>query len=670
MSASILIGSDTGGTFTDLVRIDSAGAVRTWKTPSTPDDFARGVLHGVEELLAGEAVPSRDCEMVHSTTVATNALLERRGSRVALLTTRGFRDVLAIGRQARAGLYDLAVEKPASLVLDALRLEIDERIGADGEILVPIDPGQVGRVLDRALKGGAESIAVSLLFSFLDPSHERALGEAARERGLPVSLSSAVSGEFREFERTSTTVVNAYVGPVLERYLGELAEGLADRGIERLRVVHSNGGSVSARAAAGRAVHSVLSGPAAGVMGALSAGVEALGENPQLITFDMGGTSTDVSLLRGKPRRLGEHVVGGHPLQIPMVDIHTVGAGGGSIAWLDEGGALRVGPESTGADPGPACYGTGDFPTVTDAHVVLGRIAPSRFLDGRMEIDPDRSCAVMEELGRRMGVDAEGAARAVITVVNAGMERALRVVSVRRGHDPQVMTLLSFGGAGGLHACELAEALGVKTVLVPRDPGVLSALGAARSDVVRGYARTVLRPLDHGVGALEPVFEELGARAESEMADEGFSAGALIVSRSADLRYRGQSYEIEVPYEPEVARLASRFHAAHRQRYGHAAAGEPLEVVTLRLTALGRMALPERPTPKSRSAAQQRSAPKARFRGNERGEFALIGRDALDEGEGPRGPALIVEPYATTFVPAGWRTRVDGFGHLRIERLE
>ncbi|MGH7572832.1 MAG: hydantoinase/oxoprolinase family protein, partial [Gemmatimonadota bacterium] len=512
---------------------------------------------------------------------------------------------------------------------------------------------------------GAESIAVSLLFSFLRPAHERAVGEAARRRGLPVSLSSDVSAEFREYERTSTTVINAYVGPVLERYLERLAAGLGERGVSRLRVVHSNGGSVSCGAAAGRAVHSVLSGPAAGVMGALSAATEALGNDSRIVTFDMGGTSTDVAFVQGAPERLSESVVGGHPLQIPMIDVHTVGAGGGSIAWIDEGGALRVGPGSAGADPGPACYGRGDLPTVTDAHVVLGRIAPSRFLGGRMPIVPARSLAVMEELGARMGVDAEAAARAVIAVVDSGMERALRVVSVRRGHDPRDTTLVAFGGAGGLHACDLADALGMSAVLVPKDPGVLSALGAARSEVVHEHGRTVLRRLEDGIEDLETVFDELRARAVAEMADEGLGAEGLVVSRSADLRYRGQSHELEVEFEPDRARLAARFHAAHRRRYGHAAEGEPVEVVTVRLRAVGRVALPGPRCPSPGAGGGTDARAPDRTEGP-----AVVDRDGLGEGSASNGPVLIVEPFATTLVPAGWRARALVHGHLLIERTE
>ncbi|MGH7544045.1 MAG: hydantoinase/oxoprolinase family protein, partial [Gemmatimonadota bacterium] len=568
MPPGLLIGSDTGGTFTDFVRLDETG-LRTWKVPSTPNDFARGVLDGVKRLLADPASRPAGVELVHSTTVATNALLERKGARVALLTTRGFRDVLAIGRQARHDLYDLHVVAPPPLVPDRLRLEVDERVSAEGKVLRALDPARLERALDQAEAEGAESIAACLLFSFMDPGHERAIGEAVRRRGLPVSLSSVVSGELREYERTCTTVVDAYVGPGLARYLSRLAGGLREWGVDRLRVVHSNGGSVGWTATAGRSVHSVLSGPAAGVTGALAAAREALGDGPRIVTFDMGGTSTDVSLVDGAPRRLGEAVVGGVPLQVPMIDVHTIGAGGGSIAWIDPGGALRVGPESTGADPGPACYGDEDTPTVTDAHVVLGRLPPDRFLGGRMTLQPDRSWAALEALGRRMGVDARTAAEAVIEVVEAGMERALRVVSVRRGHDPADFTLVSFGGAGGLHACRLAEALGMRSVLVPREPGVLSALGAATSEVRREVARSVVCEVDAGMTGLAAAFDELHARAAREMAEDGVSSADLVVTRSADLRYRGQTHALEVEYDPDPGRLSARFHAAHRHRFGH-----------------------------------------------------------------------------------------------------
>jgi N-methylhydantoinase A len=661
MPPRLLIGSDTGGTFTDFVRLDETG-LRTWKVASTPDDFARGVLDGVERLLGEPASRPAAVELVHSTTVATNALLERKGARVALLTTRGFRDVLAIGRQARPDLYDLHVVAPTPLVPERRRLEVDERVSAEGEVLRALGPADLERTLDRAEAEGAESIAACLLFSFLDPGHERALGEAARRRGFPVSLSSEVSGELREYERTCTTVVDAYVGPGLDRYLRRLAEGVRRAGIDRLRIVHSNGGSVGWSATAGRAVHSVLSGPAAGVAGALAAAREVLGDRPRIVSFDMGGTSTDVSLVDGEPGRQREAVVGGVPLQVPMIDVHTIGAGGGSIAWIDPGGALRVGPESAGADPGPACYGWGDLPTVTDAHVVLGRLPSDRFLGGRMTLQPDRSWAALEALGGRMGVGARTAAEAVVEVVEAGMERALRVVSVRRGHDPGDFTLVSFGGAGGLHACRLAEALGTRSVLVPREPGVLSALGAAASEVRREVARSVVRDVDAGIGGLEGAFDELCARAVREMAEDGISGADLVIARSADLRYRGQTHALEVEYDPDPGRLSARFHAAHRRRFGHAEPGWPVEIVTLRLATVGRTAVPG-PGPIQGGARDVAEATVENREG-----FAVVDRERVGAGATWTGPAVVVEPYATTLVPPGWTARVLEPGHLWIER--
>ena len=661
MPPRLLIGSDTGGTFTDFVRLDATG-LSTWKVASTPNDFARGVLDGVKRLLGDPACRPATIELVHSTTVATNALLERKGARVALVTTRGFRDVLAIGRQARPALYGLHVVASSPLVPERRRLEVDERMSAEGQVLRALDPSDLERALDRAEAEGAESIAACLLFSFLDPGHERAIGEAARRRGFPVSLSIEVSGELREYERTCTTVVDAYVGPGLDRYLGRLAEGVRGAGVDWLRVVHSNGGSVGWSATAGRAVHTVLSGPAAGVAGALAAAREALGERPRIVSFDMGGTSTDVSLVDGEPGRLGEAVVGGVPLQVPMIDVHTIGAGGGSIAWIDPGGALKVGPESAGADPGPACYGRGDLPTVTDAHVVLGRLPPERFLGGRMPLQPDRSQAALEALGRRMGVGARTAAEAVVEVVEAGMERALRVVSVRRGHDPRDFTLVSFGGAAGLHACHLAEALGMRSVLVPREPGVLSALGAATSEVRREVARSVVRALDTGIGGLAAAFDELHARAAREMAEDGVSGTDLVVARSADLRYRGQTHALEVEYDPDPGRLSARFHAAHRRRFGHDEPGWPIETVTLRLAAVGRTAVPE-PGP---IRSGHRDAALATVEGRE--GLPVVDREQVGAGATWTGPALVVEPYATTFVPPGWTARVLERGQLWIER--
>ncbi|HUP00832.1 MAG TPA: hydantoinase/oxoprolinase family protein [Gemmatimonadota bacterium] len=658
----VRIGADTGGTFTDFVLVHPDG-VRSWKAPSTPDDFSCAVLEGVSWLL-GQTGHVAGTELVHASTVATNALLERRGAKTALVTTRGFKDVLAIGRQARPDLYDLRIVRPDPLVPEPLRLEVEERVSAEGEVLVPLASTEIEAALDRARNSGAESIAVCLLFSFLHPDHERAIGERARARGLACSLSSVIAPEFREYERTSTTVANAFVAPVVERYVRRLSEGASEAGIDRVRIVQSNGGSLDARSAAERAVQTILSGPAAGVLGAREVARRALGAADPIITFDMGGTSTDASLQEGRVLRTTTGTaIGGVPIQIPVVDIHTVGAGGGSIARLDAGGALAVGPESAGADPGPACYGRGEDPTVTDANVVLGRIDPGRFLGGRMTLDPGRAEGALARLAAMMKVPVQEAARSVVRVVNGRMEHAVRVVSVRRGHDPRAFTLVSFGGAGGLHACALAEALGMTRVLVPRDPGVLSAWGAVACDVVRDYSRTVLR---RGSGRPGPsdflaVYDELHRLAEREMMEEGFVQGGVVATRVADLRYVSQSYELSVPFDDDREALAGAFHAAHERRYGHCDPGEPVEIVTLRLRVAGPV---ERPEPEPvRGTADAAGATLARS-----GDHRIVDREALRAGARLEGPALLVEPYATTHLAAGWRARVDAWGHLHLER--
>ncbi len=660
------MGADTGGTFTDFVLVHRDG-IRIWKVPSTPDDFSGGVLQGLGHLLASDEretpVPREGVELVHASTVATNALLERTGARTALIATRGFRDVLAIGRQARPELYNLKSRSPEPLVPGRLRFEVGERVSADGEVLVPIEAIGVEEALDRVVEEGAESVAVCLLFSFLHPEHERRIGEAAKARGLICSLSSEVAPEFREYERTSTTVINAYVGPVVSRYIGRIAAGAERAGVERMRVVHSNGGSLRPEAAGVSAVRTLLSGPAAGVLGARMAARQALEEGARIITFDMGGTSTDVSLQERELRTTARATIAGLPVLIPVVDIHTVGAGGGSIAWIDAGGGLRVGPGSAGAEPGPACYGTGEEATVTDANVVLGRIDPGRFLGGRLALDATRSAEAVGRIAAGMGVGVVTAAQSIVEIVNAGMERAIRVVSVRRGHDPRRCTLVSFGGAGGLHACALAGALGITRVLVPRNPGVLSAWGAAVSDVVREYGRTVMRPLDPQTGStLSAAFGELGRQAEREMAGEGFGPGELVTTRAVDLRYTGQSYELTVPFDDEREALARAFHVAHERRYGHAAPGEPIEVVAVRLRTTARVEIPA-PEPLGGGGFDKALL-------DRREDLAILDREALGAEARIPGPALLLEPYATTLVPEGWSASADRWGHVHVERRE
>jgi N-methylhydantoinase A len=585
------IGIDIGGTFTDFVIFDEKGdTFRTFKVLSTPYDPAQAVLNGLEQL-------PRDVRpgIVHGSTVATNALLERKGARTALIATRGFRDVLAIGRQVRSHIYDFFADRPPPLVPAQRCLEITERVDYRGQILIPLNRDEIPALIQELEAAEVESVAVSLLFSFLHPAHEARLAGSLREAGFLVSPSNEILPEFREYERTSTTVINAYVAPIMDRYLGRLEEQLPT---SDFRIMQSNGGSIRASQARRQAVRSILSGPAGGVVGATHV-ARAAGFEPA-ITFDMGGTSTDVSLSRGGIQVTTEAEIGGLPIRIPVIDIHTVGSGGGSIAYVDAGGALRVGPQSAGSDPGPVCYGRGGHrPTVTDANLVLGRIAPDYFLGGHMPLDlaaatdalADLACQA--DLPPRPGLDlAQNAALGVIQVVNAHMERALRVISVERGYDPPDFTLVSFGGAGGLHACDLARGLGMCRVLIPPGASTLSAFGMLTAEVVKDYVQTVMLPGDTLYLELERRLEPITERGQKEVAAEGIPPGRISLYPELDMRYRGQSYELTVPFSPG---FAETFHRAHQQAYGHSQSSAPVEIVNLRLRVVGAVRPPPLP---------------------------------------------------------------------------
>ena len=609
-------------------------------------------------------------QVVHGSTVATNAIIERKGARTALITSRGFRDVLVIGRQTRPRLYDLEPRRSPPLVPDELRLEAEERLDHRGEVLQPLDDGQVEGLLDRLEGEGVESLAVCFLFSFLNPQHERLVAEAARRRGLFVSPSHEVLPEHREYERTSTTVANAYIAPVMARYFSRLQQGLQQRGVERLRIMASNGGSISPQAAGRLPVRTVVSGPAGGVAGAFALAHRAGFD--RIITLDMGGTSTDVSLCPGRILERDETQVGDLPIRGATVDVLSVGAGGGSIARLDAGWALRVGPESAGADPGPACYGRGDQPTVTDAQVVLGRITPEHFLGGRMAIRPELSLRAVQRLAQSFGGGPRRAADAVLRVANTNMERALRVVSVERGHDPRLFTLVAFGGAGPLHACDLARALRIPRILVPPYPGVLSALGMAAAPVVKDLsaaAMLIVSPEAADADADHPrlvgLFRDLRRRGERELRDEGF-ADVLTEQRFLEMRYLGQSYELAVPVEALApAHLIPRFHAAHRERYGHSDPARPVEVVNVRL----KLVLPAGELPPLPPLAVEGDPflgwREVWFDGPR--QTAVYDRARLRPGFRLQGPAVVVQMDATTAVPPGWRGEVDDFDNLILE---
>ena len=664
-STPAIVGVDIGGTFTDLVYFTDQG-IRIYKLLSTKHDPSIAFLQGLDALrVSPEAIAS------HGTTVATNAVLEHKGARTALITTDGFRDVLVIGRQNRPHLYRLSFPERWIPVPDALRFEVKERVASTGEVLVPLDDAEVDRVLDRIVEQGAESLAVSLLFSFVHPEHEQRIGEKARERGLFVSLSSRILPEYREFERTSTTVLNAYVSPIMARYLRNLAQGLARRGNRTLWIMQSSGGIIGADTAAEEAVRTVLSGPAAGVTGAFH--VASLAGFDHIITFDMGGTSTDVSLADGAIRRTAEGSIEGWPVRVPMIDIHTVGAGGGSIAWRDAGGSLRVGPESAGSDPGPVCYDRGgEEMTVTDANLLLGRLDPDHFLGGRMSLNREKTEAVAAQLARTFGMTPVELAEGIIRVANAKMEQAIRVISIERGFDPREFTLVPFGGAGPMHALELAEALHIRRVLVPRYPGVLSALGLILADFVKDYSRTVMWDMA-AVRAedLEAAFAPLLEQGLNDIMAEGFAREDVRLEQALDLRYKGQSFELVVPIESyDVAEAVRKFHAAHERRYGYARPDAPVELVNVRVTARGirprpqPVDVPPAPTPDPGEAVVGRT--RIRFSGAWH-DAPVYERGLLLPGHEIVGPALIAQEDATTVVPPGWQGRVDRWLNVVFE---
>jgi len=629
---------DAGGTFTDFVAIGPDGAIRSFKLRSNPSDPARVILAGIERAAAGS-----DAEAVHGSTVATNALLERKGARTALVTTAGFEDILEIGRQNREELYNLLPPPRRLLVARRHAFGVSERTLYDGTVEGAVTAPEMERLRRRLQRAGIEAVAVSFLHSYANPANERAVAAALRGLGY-VCTSHEVSPEFREYERTATTVINAYVGPLMERYLGRL-ERAAGR---KISIFQSNGGAMTMAEARRHPVRTVLSGPAGGVVGALYVARRA--GYRMILSFDMGGTSTDVSLAEQEPRETTESRIAGLPVRIPMLDIHTVGAGGGSIARVDEGGRLLVGPESAGADPGPACYGRGMDATVTDAHVVLGRICSGQFLGGEMAIDEERSGAAVDRIAATLGIDRVRAAAGILRVANAGMERAIRAISVERGYDPRRFALVAFGGCGGLHACELASELGIRTVIVPEHAGVLSALGMLLADRIRDYADGALGRTDY-----EKRFRRLERIAERE------TPGAELV-RSADIRYAGQSYELTVPWDGRDP--AAVFHRAHARTYGYSRPDHPIEIVTLRVRARLRQPKPRWRTMDKRAAggAEVRSV----FTGGRWRRTPVLPRRAL--GEEPRpGPVLVLDYGSTTLAPPGWRIRRDRSGSLILE---
>ncbi|HEX6116291.1 MAG TPA: hydantoinase/oxoprolinase family protein [Solirubrobacterales bacterium] len=659
----MLLGVDVGGTFTDAV-LDDGEKLHTAKAPTTPDDQSRGVIAAVEAVLGRAGAEPADVEsFAHGMTVGTNALLEERGARTALLATAGFTDLLEIGRQDRPSLYRLCAPKPAPLSPAELRFAVPERTGPEG-VIEALSDADAERLVEAVRSSTAESVAICLLFSYLEPAHERALAERLRAElpGLHVSASHEVLAQFREYERCSTTVVDAYLSPLLGRYLGRLTEAAAGLGLPEPVVMRSSGGVAPAAEAARSGAWSVLSGPAGGAVGAGILATES--GDGDAVGIDMGGTSCDVCVVEGGAvRRTDSREIGGRVLQLPMVDVHTVGAGGGSIAWRDEGGALRVGPRSAGAEPGPACYGRGGTePAVTDANLVLGYLAPDSRLAGDVELDADAARAAIARLGGELGLGETETAEGIVRVANSEMARALRVVTVERGVDPRRFALMPFGGAGPMHAAALAAELEMTRILCPRTSGVLSALGLAASERRRDAARTVMLSGD----ALSParLAEEVAALRGTIA--EGLEEAAL--EAVFELRYRGQAFElaIEGPGDPDPAELAERFAAEHERRYGYRDPGGEVELVTIRVALVA--GGPEPRLAASGGGEPERGRRRARF-GGEWVETEVL-RGEPPPGTEARGPCIFELPEATLVLPPQWRAEVDGAGTIEAAREE
>ena len=683
---SWIVGVDVGGTFTDFYAVRSGdGEIRVAKRPSTRENPGRAVIEGLEELAAAGVPLGGVQRLAHGTTVATNAIIQRRGGRVVLLTTAGFRDLLEIGRQIRPHMYDLYRDQPPPLVPRERRLEVEERITSGGRVVRPLGDAAVAEAVARLAEIDADACAVCLLFAFQNPDHESRLGAAIRAArpDLRVSLSSEVQPEFREFERCSTTVLNAWLQPVMDEYMASLEAGLAERVPNaRIGINQSNGGLMSPARARALPVRTALSGPAAGVVGAIDAGGRS---GPRdLITLDMGGTSADVSLVRDLRADVAlERAVAGLPIRLPSIDVQTVGAGGGSIAWFDRDGLLKVGPESAGADPGPACYGRGGTsPTVTDANLLLGRLSGRGLLGGRMTLDRDRAARAFAGIAGELGYQVERAAHGTIGVVVANMVRAIRTISVERGHDPRDFTLVAFGGAGPLHARDVAAALGIRELLVPEVPGIVCAQGLVIADLKEDFVlgrRVELRP--DTAGELAAALAELVRRARTWFEEEVIPEADREVELDFDARYVGQNFELRVPVAsgppaaldgrpaPDaIAAIKARFFEVHDVAYGYHNPDDPVEVVNVRLTAFGR-------TRRGAAEGRARGAPEPPapvevrpvwFDPHAPDDTPVFDRSRLRSGVEIAGPAIMEQLDATTVVHPGDLARVDAHSNLAI----
>lgn len=677
------VGVDSGGTFTDIAIYDrKTGRLAVWKVSSTPRDPSEGIVAGVRQGLVEQGFAGGDVAFLgHGTTVATNALIEQRFARTGLVTTRGFRDIVEVGRQMRPRLYDVQVEKIPPVVTRDLRLEVAERLRFDGSEETPLDEDGLRDVARQLKAEDVEAVAVCFLFSFLNPEHERQAARIIAEElpGVYISTSHAIAPEIREYERFSTTTVNAALGPVMKAYLDRLTPGLAAIGVTvEPRITQSNGGIISAANASRLPVRTVLSGPAAGVMTALALGTRA--QMPDIITFDMGGTSTDVALIdKGRPQVATDLEVHGRPIKSPMLDIHTVGAGGGSIAFVDEGGHLKVGPRSAAASPGPVCYGLGnEEPTVTDANVVLKVLNPTHLLAGRMPIDRPRAVAAIGRLAEKLGLGVMETAQGILSVVTANMARAIRVISVERGYDPRDYALMAFGGAGPLHAARLARELGIARILVPRNPGIACALGLLVTDLKTNFAAgRLMRFGENTMAELEAAFAPLEAEALTWFDNEGIAQADRAVARSLDMRYVGQGHELAVPCPAgaldagSIPLIRSAFEAVHQHVYGFVAADEAIEIVTLRLEATGTVAKADLPAHAKATGSVEDAKTGARdvWLPECAGavDCPLYDREKLGVGHIIAGPAVIDQMDSTTLILPGQTARVDAWLNLVIE---
>ncbi|MDE0813264.1 MAG: hydantoinase/oxoprolinase family protein [Alphaproteobacteria bacterium] len=687
------IGVDIGGTFTDVALVnEDNGRIGIAKVSTTPDDFGAGVVQALSIALDDHNVAPESVSLLsHATTVVTNAILENKGARIALVATRGFRDVLELRRSARVDLYDLYQDAPAVLAPRHCRLEVTERLDASGAVVTPLDESDIDPIIEFVKNNDIEAVAVSLLYSFLNDAHERIVGDRLRAAlpGVPVFLSSEVLPEIREYERTSTTAVCAYVGPILESYLHRLEEAVSGMGLPKLYVMGSSGGVFDVAEGLKMPAMAIESGPAAGVIAAQLIGRQL--NKPNLISFDMGGTTAKASLIKdGQVETTSEYEVGGgdgnvnrwmngagHPIRVPVIDLAEVSAGGGSIAWIDPVGALRVGPKSAGAAPGPVCYdGGGVDPTVTDANLTLGYLDPGALLAGRLAIRADKAeAAITERLAGPLKLDVDATAAAVVSIVNNAMAEALRIVSVERGHDAREFSLVAFGGAGPMHAAELASELGVREIIIPPIPGGFSALGLVATDLKRDYVKTFYAPLT-GIDPadINAVYQGMEESARDMLRATDIPESRWVFERAADLRYLRQAYELTVPAPADAVTpetldaLANGFHEKHRQTYGHENRNEIVQMVNLRLTAIGRLeGLDLRQTSATGGGSSMTGSRKVWFKGASRIDCAIHDRDKMNAGAEAPGPAVIQAVDTTIVVPPGWTARADDNGYIIME---